>query len=564
MSQNPQTPGHGETSQPDGQPAPPLFPTVNRQPLTRREAKARQAAAAAEEGAAAGAEGAQSSAHDVPDSASAPASASAADSAAASVVSPALVPSSTAVAPGTPLDFDSVLTGPVAAQRDDSLREHEEEFEHETVGARRSSFVSARGQVPSQEAPSHDEPVESDPFATFEQLAAQPEPGASAERAQGEPPADSPLVWRQQHYLSHTEPPRKKKKRGLKALWVTLIIVAIFGGLIGGAYAVFQPQVAKLIQAITPVDNDYTGSGTGQVLFSIQSGDSGSDIANNLAKKGVTKTYEAFYTLLLRQKPQVDFQPGLFKLAKGMSAQAALIALQDPASKMENTAVIPEGTAEKDILPIVASATKLPLADLQAAAATPAAYGVPAEAKTLEGFLFPATYTFTPGITAHDAIKTMVDRSFQALDEAGVAPADRWKTVVLASIVQREAGLAPDYPKVSRVFLNRLAQGWDLQSDATVAYGTGNTHTVTTTDAERADAGNLYNTYVHPGLPVGPISNPGDLAINAAIHPADGPWMFFVTWNLKTGETIFSTTVEEHDAAVAKWQQWMRDNPGYG
>lgn len=513
-----------------------MFPSVNRQPLTRREAKAREAAAAA-----ADADAAQSGAVD-------PSSQQAATP--ANPATPAAPARSSA-----PLDFDAVITGPIAAQRDGSIPERAEELERETVGARRSNFISARG----QSADAAQEPVTSDPFATFEELAAQ----RDERQAEHAPDAqqDSPLVWRQQNYLSHTEPP--KKKRSLKPLWVTLIIVAIFGGLIGGAYAVFQPQVAKLVQAITPVDNDYTGNGTGQVLFTINSGDSGSDIANNLAKKGVTKSYEAFYTLLLRQKPEPNFQPGLFKLAKQMSAQAALIALQDPASKMENTAVIPEGTAEKDILPIVAEATKLPLADLQAAAANPAQYGVPAEAKTLEGFLFPATYTFTPGITAHDAIKTMVDRSFQALDEAGVAPADRWKTVVLASIVQREAGLAPDYPKVSRVFLNRLAQGWDLQSDATVAYGTGNTHTVTTTDAERADAGNPYNTYVHPGLPVGPISNPGDLAIGAAVHPADGPWMFFVTWNLKTGETIFSTTVEEHDAAVAKWQQWMRDNPGY-
>jgi UPF0755 protein len=117
---------------------------------------------------------------------------------------------------------------------------------------------------------------------------------------------------------------------------------------------------------------------------------------------------------------------------------------------------------------------------------------------------------------------------------------------------------------VSRVFLNRLAIGMLLQSDATVAYGTGHTNTVTTTNAERADASNPYNTYVHPGLPPGPISNPGDLAINAALHPADGPWLYFVTWNLKTGETIFSTTIAEHNAAVAKWQQWMKDNPGYG
>lgn len=300
------------------------------------------------------------------------------------------------------------------------------------------------------------------------------------------------------------------------------------------------------------------------MLITIKSGDNGSNIATTLQKAGVTKTFEAFYSVLLKQHPEPVFQPGAYRMAKKMSAQAALTALEDPKSRVDQTAVIPEGTAEKDILPLLATATKLPLADLQKAAADVKSYGVPAQAKTLEGFLFPATYKFTPGTSAHDVIKTLVDRSITALDSAGVAPADRWKTVVLASIVQREAGLAPDYPKVSRVFLNRIAQGWKLQSDATVAYGTGHTDTVTTTDAERANASNLYNTYVHPGLPIGPISNPGDLAINAALHPATGPWMYFVTWNLKTGETIFSTTQAEHDAAVQKWQQWMRDNPGYG
>ena len=86
-------------------------------------------------------------------------------------------------------------------------------------------------------------------------------------------------------------------------------------------------------------------------MFTIASGDSGSDVATKLQKAGVTKSYEAFYTLLLRQKPEVQFQPGVFKLAKHMSAQSALLALKDPASKVERTAVIPEGTAEKDIIP---------------------------------------------------------------------------------------------------------------------------------------------------------------------------------------------------------------------
>jgi UPF0755 protein len=118
------------------------------------------------------------------------------------------------------------------------------------------------------------------------------------------------------------------------------------------------------------------------------------------------------------------------------------------------------------------------------------------------------------------------------------------------------------------VFYNRLDPNqWEsgrLESDATVAYGTGNTHLVTTTDAERQDANNPYNTYLHPGLPVGPISNPGDLAIDATLHPAEGSWLFFVTWNLDTGETIFSSTIDEHDAGVKKWLDWMKEHPEYG
>lgn len=378
------------------------------------------------------------------------------------------------------LDFDSVITGPIARV---------EQPERETVGA------AVRHGSDDVEA---DHPAR----VLFGALGSEPESDDPAPST-----GESPLAWRQQNYLSHAEP--KRKRRWIKPLVVVVVIVGILGGMVAVAYSIFQPQVAQLVNALTPKDDDYAGDGTGEVMFSIVSGDTGSDIATNLHKAGVTKSYDAFYSLLLRQKPEPEFQPGVFKMKKQMSANAALIALQDTANRVENTAVIPEGTAEVDILQTVSDATKIPLADLQAAAANPADYGLPAEAKTLEGFLFPATYTFAPGTTAHDAIKTMVDRMFQSLDAAGVAPADRWNTVVLASIVQREAGLKDDYPKVARVFLNRIAQGWDLQSDATVAYGTGNTHRVETTDAERADASNPYNTYVHPGLPVGAHLEPG-------------------------------------------------------
>lgn len=537
---------------PQERPDPPVFPPVNRPPLTRREARlAREAdeqargrdedenvravetatpeaepetgVEAAQPADAGHAVGADDADHDAP----------------AEWMSPtAESQSETAALAG--LDFDAVITGPVSTVPDERS-----ETEREPVG------VAAR-HGSDETVGSHHEHPGAALFGTFGHRA-HPEDGESASD-------ESPLAWRQQNYLSD-EP--KRRRRWVRPLVVIVVIVAVLGGMAAGAYVLFQPQVAKLVAAMTPEDNDYRGDGTGEVLFTIASGDTGDTIATNLHKAGVTKSYDAFYSLLLRQKPEPEFQPGVFRLAKQMSAQSALIALQDPASRVESAVVIPEGTAEKDVLQSVSDKTGIPLAELQQAAANPADYGLPPEAKTLEGFLFPATYQFAPGTTAHDAIKMMVDRMFQALDQAGVAPEDRWNTVVLASIVQREAGLKDDYPKVSRVFLNRLAQGWDLQSDATVAYGTGNTHRVETTDAERGDASNLYNTYVHPGLPVGPISNPGDLAINAVVHPADGPWMFFVTWNLETGETIFSTTAAEHEAAVQKWQQWMKDNPGY-
>jgi UPF0755 protein len=358
--------------------------------------------------------------------------------------------------------------------------------------------------------------------------------------------------------------PASRSRRGG---WGCLIVVLIVLGLMGAAAFALQGPITQLIGS-TQGPEDYDGAGSGEVLVMIHDGDTGSDIANTLVEQDVVKSYDAFYSLLLAQASDPVFQPGAYLMASQMSAASALDSLQNPETRQELTVVIPEGTAAVDVFESISEGTEIPLADVQAAAADVSQFGLPAEATTLEGFLFPATYTFEPGTTALDALKTMVNRQFQALDEAGVAPADRWKTIVMASLIQREAGLRDDYYKVSRVFYNRLDPSqWEsgrLESDATVAYGTGNTHLVTTTDAERQDESNAYNTYLHPGLPVGPISNPGDLAIDATLHPADGSWLFFVTWNLDTGETIFSTTIDEHDAGVKKWLDWMKEHPEYG
>ena len=172
--------------------------------------------------------------------------------------------------------------------------------------------------------------------------------------------------------------------------------------------------------------------------------------------------------------------------------------------------------------------------------------------------MFPATYQFEPGTSAHDILQQLVDRTFLSLNNAGVPEDQRNRVLTIASMIQREARISDDFYKVSRVIQNRLDAGMKMEFDSTAHYGANSqSGSVFTSDAERA-AVNDYNTYVIPGLPIGPISAPGDVAIDAAMHPVDGTWLFFVTVNLDTGETVFSDTVREHDRAVAQLREWCR------
>lgn len=338
---------------------------------------------------------------------------------------------------------------------------------------------------------------------------------------------------------------------------ISIVLVILLAALGGGAAYVWTQYGDRISLAMGWTTNDYEGEGQGEVLVTISEGEIGSDVADALAKADVVKTSEAFYELLLAQDPAVNFQVGTYRLKLQMSSQAALDALQDEANRMELTVTIPEGTAALAALEMTAGVVDIPFAEFEAAVADPTAFGVPAEFPSIEGFLFPATYTFEPDDTAETIIQTMVDRMWLALDEHGVAHEDAWEVLTLAAMVQREAGSnLEDFPKVARVFLNRIDIDMLLQSDATVSYGTGRTDTVWTTPEERADASNKYNTYANPGLPIGPITLPGDTAIDAAIHPADGPWLYFMPVDLTSGVTEFATTIEEHEENVQKLAEW--------
>ncbi|GAA1061297.1 endolytic transglycosylase MltG [Agromyces bracchium] len=424
----------------------------------------------------------------------------------------------------------------------------------DTLAAAYAGPLRARAGAASEEWPptggrgivAETDPHDQDPFADLGDDASRP--SRSDRRAAA--------AW---EFEEHEREPNRRRR----GAWGCLIALIVLGALVAGAAFFLQGPITSLMERFQPPE-DYSGAGSGEVVFMINEGDGGETIAANLEEQDIVASSEAFIEEVTSRSEQPIFYPGAYRMANRMSASDALDALLDPENKLENTFVIQEGLWARDALANAAAATGIPVEDLEAAASDPQALGLPAEATSVEGFLFPATYTFGPDVTAEVVVQTLVDRSFQALDEAGVAPEDRWETVIIASMIEREAGSEEDAYKVSRVIRNRLDANQFpsqlLQFDSTVHYGTGDDTVVTTTDAERADASNPYNTYVHPGLPPGPIGNPGDVAIDAAQNPADGPWLYFVTVNLETGETVFSATLEEHEAAVEEFLRYLDEN----
>lgn len=358
-------------------------------------------------------------------------------------------------------------------------------------------------------------------------------------------------------------PPREKRK---KTGWIAAIVVLVLLGGIGGGglyvWNTFEPQIRQVMGWQEP--NDYEGSGSGEVMVSIAAGDDGAAIARTLKNSGVTKTTEAFYDLLLAQHNEPVFHPGVYELAKKMSAQSALDALLDPDNKVERTVLLREGITGAEIFTELSAGTEIPVEEFEAAAADPAAFGIPATVPSIEGWLFPALYTFDPGLTAQQIIQVLVDRTVASLDSAEVPPADRERILIIASIIQREARLDDDFYKVSRVIYNRLDVGMKLEMDSTAQYADTTKSGSVWSTKEALESDNPWNTYKRAGLPIGPIASPGDAAIAAAMAPAEGSWLFFVTVNLDTGETVFTNTVAEHEAAVAQLRAWCDANPGKG
>jgi UPF0755 protein len=368
-----------------------------------------------------------------------------------------------------------------------------------------------------------------------------------------EPVEGEPLPEEEQYYEEDTaEPAEPRRGRGglLSCLVVIVVVAALVGG---GAWAVLAGK--ERLQDAFAGPEDYSGEGTGEVVFEVSEGDSSSAIGRKLKAEGVVKSVEAFTEAANERSTEAQgIQVGFYPLRKEMSAEAALDVLVDPANLVQSTVTIPEGLRVEDTVERLAEKTDVPARQFEKVLESPGAIGLPRYAKgNAEGYLFPATYAFPPNADAETILSAMVDRWRQAAEDADlVARAEELgytpgEVMIVASLIESEASRAEDRGKVARVIYNRLetdATNRLLQIDATVNYALGRDLGLGLTQ-EDLQVDSPYNTRRYPGLPPGPIESPGDAAIEAAANPPEGNWVYYVTVNLDTGETKFTDDYNE-------------------
>ncbi|HEX3779268.1 MAG TPA: endolytic transglycosylase MltG [Pseudonocardiaceae bacterium] len=369
-------------------------------------------------------------------------------------------------------------------------------------------------------------------------------------------------------------PPRRSRKK----LWIIIVIVVVvviaaigFGAAQELGYGFYS---------------DYSGSGSGDVLFEVNSGDTVRAIAANMQQAGIVASADAFIKAARDNAEVGDVQPGYYVLEKQSSAAAAVSKLVKPSSRVGELQVeagwqlddttSTSGKVTKGLLSRIAAATCATLngqstclsaADLENAIenTNPAELGVPDWAVSaltdvdpkhrLEGLVPQGIYQLKPGETAVQTIKRLLSQSDSALQDDGLPSAGQqnsgfsaYQILTIASIIQREAGTHADMPKIARVLYNRLALPMNLQLDSTVDYALDRPM-VATSPAERPGAG-AYDTYDNAGLPPTPISSPSTVAIQAAMNPVAGSWLYFVVCQ-KDGTSCFANTFQQHQANVA-------------
>jgi UPF0755 protein len=346
-------------------------------------------------------------------------------------------------------------------------------------------------------------------------------------------------------------PRTRRGVRRLIAALAFLVIVAV----LAFAYLLFQP---------------FHGDGHGAVAVTIPPGSSAEDIGNLLADKGVVDS-GFFFALRARLGGDRDnLHAGTYTLKKSMSYGGAISALTaSPEATPTLKITLPEGPSRREIAARVKAAGisgDYMTASERSARLDPRAYGAPRGTRSLEGFLFPATYELRRnGATSKRLVGDQVDafeREFRqvSMRRAKRRNLSRYDVLTIASMIEREALVPKDRKLISAVIYNRLEQGIPIGIDATLRYRLGNWTTPLKQSELRANS--AYNTRERKGLPPTPIGNPGLASIKAAANPAHVGYLYYVVKPCGNGAHAFSSTDAKFQKDVAAYNRARAKNGG--
>jgi UPF0755 protein len=323
---------------------------------------------------------------------------------------------------------------------------------------------------------------------------------------------------------------KRRRRRGVLVMGVLLALVGL---------VVFQALQWSAAREPKPVPPGRP------VTITVNAGEGSVEIGRNLREAGVVDSVNRFRDVAEERGLDGSLKPGTYKLVTGMSIDAVLDLLaKGPSTGIPVT--IPEGFTVAQIVDKLAATEQFTKAEVEQALKSKdlIVTNRPKGEDSLEGLLFPDTYGIEPDDTAVGVIQEMADQLEVVLSryQLSTAPQDLtpYQLLIVASMIEREAKVDADRPKIAAVIYNRLAAGKRLEIDATVEYAVGHGN-LTARDLRSSSP---YNTYTSVGLPPTPIAAPGEAAIKAALHPADGDWIYYVLAT-KEGEHAFTESYQE-------------------
>lgn len=339
-------------------------------------------------------------------------------------------------------------------------------------------------------------------------------------------------------------PQRRLSETGRLALVFSLIAALVLLAAAGGGVFLYGRT------QLEPV----SGTHGAVVTITVTPGESLNAVTDDLASHGLIRS-SFWFGVFARYKGLGDhLRAGQFNLDSGMGASAIIGKLESAPDIPPRRIVLTEGMTVDQMADRVAAAQVGVSRDQYLAAVAADHFNAPflgmrpAGDTSLEGFLFPDTYDIPEGATAHDIVQMQLDdfsrKALPLLPSSGT-----YAVLITASIVEREAKFSDDRPLVASVIDNRLADGMNLQVDATVLYGLHKVGEPMSAQDQATDT--PYNSYIHPGLPPTPISNPGVASLQAAAQPAKTSYLYYVTDGC--GHNHYSQTEAEHEQQIATY-----------